>query len=479
MADLKQEIKQPVVSSTTNEKESYRDKLSTVDEEGKRIWIYPKKPSGPFYRARTVVSIFLLAFLFGAPFIKVNGHPLILLNVLERKFIIFGLTFWPQDLHLFALALLTLFVFIILFTVVFGRVFCGWACPQTIFMEMVYRKIEYLIEGDANKQRALKKAPWTFEKIAKKTTKHAIFYGIAFLIGNTFLAYIIGVDNLFKIVTEPPTQHLGGFTAMLIFSALFYGVFAFFREQACTLVCPYGRLQGVLLDPNSIVVAYDFRRGEPRGKLRRNQPRDNYGDCIDCKLCVQVCPTGIDIRNGTQLECVNCTACIDACNSVMTKIKKPKGLIRYSSYNGILQGVGLKLTPRIIGYSFVLIFLLTTLTFLLMNRAPVETTILRTPGVLYQETNDGKIQNLYNVQVVNKSYDDKALSFKLLNKTGEVVLVSGDRLQVPREGLAESALFVRLPQEEIQGITTPIEIGVFNGGEQIETIKTNFLGPNR
>ncbi len=477
MADLKQEIKQPVPPPTTNGQESYRDKLSTVDEEGKRIWIYPKKPSGPFYRARTVVSIFLLAFLFGAPFIKVNGHPLILLNILERKFIIFGLTFWPQDLHLFALALLTLFVFIILFTVVFGRVFCGWACPQTIFMEMVYRKIEYLIEGDANKQRALKKAPWTFEKIAKKTTKHAIFYGIAFLIGNTFLAYIIGVDNLFKIVTEPPTQHLGGFTAMIIFSALFYGVFAFFREQACTLVCPYGRLQGVLLDPNSIVVAYDFRRGEPRGKLRRNQPRDNYGDCIDCKLCVQVCPTGIDIRNGTQLECVNCTACIDACNSVMTKIKKPKGLIRYSSYNGILQGVGLKLTPRIIGYSFVLIFLLTTLIFLLMTRAPVETTILRTPGVLYQETNDGKIQNLYNVQVVNKSYDDKSLSFKLLNKDGEVMLVSGDRLQVPREGLAESALFVRIPKEEIQGITIPIEIGVFNGEEKIETIKTNFLGP--
>ncbi len=479
MAELKQEIEEKASNTATGEQESYRDKLATVDEKGKRIWIYPKKPSGPFYRARTVVSIFLLAFLFGAPFIKVNGHPLILLNVLERKFIIFGLTFWPQDLHLFALALLTLFVFIILFTVVFGRVFCGWACPQTIFMEMVYRKIEYLIEGDANKQRALKKAPWTFEKIAKKTSKHAIFYGIAFLIGNTFLAYIIGVDNLFKIVTEPPTQHLGGLTAMIIFSALFYGVFAFFREQACTLVCPYGRLQGVLLDPNSIVVAYDFRRGEPRGKIRKNQPRDNYGDCIDCKLCVQVCPTGIDIRNGTQLECVNCTACIDACNSVMTKIKKPKGLIRYSSYNGILQGVGLKLTPRIVGYSFVLIFLLSALVFLLMNRAPVETTILRTPGVLYQETNDGKIQNLYNVQVVNKSYDDKALSFKLLNITGEVVLVSGDRLQVPREGLAESALFVRIPQEEIRAITTPIEIGVFNGDLKIETIKTNFLGPNQ
>ena len=477
MADNLPEVRESSILPSSPDKESYRDRIATVDESGKRVWIYPKKPSGAFYRARTIVSIFLLAFLFGAPFIKVNGHPLILLNILERKFIIFGLAFWPQDMFLFALALLTLFVFIILFTVVFGRVFCGWICPQTVFMEMVFRKIEYWIEGDAHKQRALKKAPWTWEKILKKTTKHTIFYGISFLIGNTFLAYIIGIDELFKIITDPPSQHIGGLTAMIIFSAIFYGVFAFFREQACVMVCPYGRLQGVLLDPNSIVVAYDFRRGEPRGKLRKNFSRENLGDCIDCKLCVQVCPTGIDIRNGTQLECVNCTACIDACNSVMVKIKKPRGLIRYSSYNGILQGTKLGLTPRIVSYSLVLLFLLTSLVTLLINRAPLETTIFRTPGVLYQVTDDGKIQNLYNVKVVNKSFEDRVVSFKLKDINGEIMLVSGERLDVPEDGLAESALFIRIPKEKLNGSKTPIRIDVYSGKELIEEVKTTFIAP--
>ncbi len=258
-----------------------------------------------------------------------------------------------------------------------------------------------------NRSRS-KRAPWTSEKIFKKTFKHAIFYFISFFIGNTFLAYIVGSDQLLKIISDPPSEHLAGLTAMIMFSAVFYWVFAFFREQVCTLVCPYGRLQGVLLDPNSIVVAYDFKRGEPRGRLSRTESRGELGHCVDCHQCIEVCPTGIDIRNGTQLECINCTACIDACNSVMEKVNFPRGLIRYTSYNNIVKEQKLKITPRIIGYSMVFIGLLAIVSTLLLVRKPIDTTILRTPGVMFQETADGYITNLYNIKIVNKTFDTQA-----------------------------------------------------------------------
>ncbi len=326
--------------------ESFRDSLSTVSKEGKRKWVYPKKPSGKFYNARTIVSIILLAILFGTPFIKVDGHPFVLFDVIHRNFIIFGILFGPHDFFLFGLLMITFIVFIFLFTVVFGRVFCGWICPQTIFMEMVFRKIEYWIEGDFRQQMALNKSPWTSEKIFKKTSKQSIFFTISFIISNFFLAYLIGMDQLIKIVTDPPSEHINGLMAMLAFSGVFYWVFSSFREQACTMVCPYGRLQGVLLDQDSVVISYDYVRGEPRGKIRKSETQDKKGDCVDCHLCVDVCPTGIDIRDGVQLECVNCTACIDACDDVMDKIKKPRGLIRYDSLNGIENKEKEKFLPQ-------------------------------------------------------------------------------------------------------------------------------------
>ncbi|MDX1665700.1 MAG: 4Fe-4S binding protein, partial [Saprospiraceae bacterium] len=227
--------------------EQFRDHLATVDESGKRVWIYPKKPEGRYYRARTWVSWVLLAILFGLPFVKVGGDPLFLFNILERRFILFGIVFTPQDFHLFVLAMLTFVIFVVLFTVVFGRLFCGWVCPQTIFMEMVFRKIEYWIEGDANAQRRLNQASWNMDKIKKKAAKHLLFFAMAILVANTFLAYIIGADQVIQIATEPVRQHTGGFIAMLIFSGVFYFVFSWMREQVCIAVCPYGRLQGVML----------------------------------------------------------------------------------------------------------------------------------------------------------------------------------------------------------------------------------------
>ncbi len=455
---------------------NFRDKVSTVDKEGRRIWIYPKRPSGPFTTARGFVSILLLVFLILAPFLRINGQPLLLFDILERRFVIFGMVFWPQDFYLFVLATLALIVFIVLFTVVFGRLWCGWACPQTIFMEMVFRRIEYWIEGDSRSQMELNRSPWTSRKIIKKGLKHLIFYGISFVIGNIFLAYLIGTDRLIGIITDPPEQHIVGLIIMALFSAAFYWVFAFFREQVCTMVCPYGRLQGVLLDPNSVVVAYDFKRGEPRGKLKRGKKVGSRGDCIDCHQCVEVCPTGIDIRNGTQLECINCTACIDACNTVMKKVKQPLGLIRYASYNGIRSGQSFRFTPRTAGYTAVFLMLFTITLTLLFSRKPIDITILRTPGMMYQQTEDGYMSNLYNLKVINKTTDERTIDIRLKSPEGRIKLVGG-KLNISENDVLQSAFFIEIPGEKVRLVRTPVFLDIYSDGQLIDEVTTSFIGP--
>ena len=456
--------------------ESFRDHLATITDEGKRKRIYPRKPSGRFYNARTIVSIFLILFLMIAPFIKVNGHPLLLLDILNRNFILFTIPFGPHDFHLFALAIIALAVFIILFTVIFGRVFCGWACPQTIFMEMVFRKIEYLIEGDFKDQIKLKQAPWTSIKIFKKTLKHIIFFLIAFFISNIFLSYIIGMDALTKIVTAPPSKHLAGFISMLVFSGVFYWVFSYFREQVCTLVCPYGRLQGVLLDQDSIVIAYDNIRGEPRGKLKKSEPKNNLGDCIDCNMCVDVCPSGIDIRNGIQLECVNCTACIDACDVVMDKIDRPRGLIRYDSLRGIEKKEKFRFTPRMAGYTTVLVSILSILSYLLITRSDFSINVLRTPGLLFQEQPDNKYSNIYDLNIINKTFNPAPIELKLKNVKGELKLL-GDELNLKPQEKHDSKFLLILPKSSITKMNTPITISVYSNNKLLKEVQTSFLGP--
>lgn len=459
----------------TDEKDTYRDHLATIDDQGKRRWIHPQKPKGRFYNYRGLLSVIFLAFFFMGPFVTINGHPMLMFNILERKFFIMGVPFWPQDFYLFGLSLITFIVFIILFTAIFGRIFCGWICPQTVFMEMVFRKIEYWIEGDARQQIKLNRAPWEAGKLFKKSIKHIVFYSLSFIIGNTFLAYIIGKDALTAIVTEPVTQHFAGFSGMVLFSLIFYGVFAFFREQVCTLVCPYGRLQGVLLDQNSIGVHYDFVRGEPRGKGKRSAEGE-LGDCIDCTQCVKVCPTGIDIRNGTQLECVNCTACIDSCNTIMDKVNKPRGLIRYSSYNGIKDGKKSIFTPRTTAYSIVLIGLILLISFLFIHRQPIETTILRTPGVLYQRLENGKISNLYNIKVLNKTYDSYDIELKLLEPANGAIRIVSD-LSVSENNFSESVFFVDLLEADLKSYTTAITIEVIANNQIMSKVKSTFIGP--
>jgi cytochrome c oxidase accessory protein FixG len=464
--------------STSTPQNTFRDSIATVDDQGKRIWIYPKKPSGFYHRLRIVTTVVLLAVLFGGPFIKVNGQPLFLFNILERKFVLFGQAFWPQDFFILAVVLITFFVFVILFTVVFGRVWCGWMCPQTLFMEMVFRKIEYWIEGDAPSQKRLNQEAWTFYKIWKKTSKHVIFMLISILIAHTVMAYIIGIEETFTIATHSPAENISGFIALTLFTIIIYGVYAKFREQACIAVCPYGRLQGVLLTKESIVIAYDWLRGEPRGHLKKKSDITlNTGDCIDCRLCVHVCPTGIDIRNGTQMECVNCTACIDACDDVMTKIGKPKGLIRFASYNGIINGVTKIFTPRVIGYSVVLTALLCILSFVLITRSAVETTVLKVPGTLYQRE-PGLITNLYNIEFINKTFDPMTIELRVISPENAILQkVDGKGIVLEAEGFSKSVFFVKIPEQKITSAKTVIKIEVYSNGEYIETVKAKFIGP--
>ncbi|MFO1487680.1 MAG: cytochrome c oxidase accessory protein CcoG [Verrucomicrobiota bacterium] len=459
----------------------YRDHLATADKTGKRLWLFPRQPSGRFYRARTWFTWILLAVMFGGPFVRIQGEPLLLMNIVDRKFVILGQVFWPQDGVILAVGLLVFFMGIAIFTAAFGRLWCGWTCPQTVMMEMVFRKIEYFIEGDAQAQRALAAAPWTAGKLLKKVGKQAIFFVLSFIIGNTLLAYIIGTEALFQIITDDPSKHVTGLGFMLAFTGVFYAIFARFREQACTFICPYGRFQSALLDENSIVVAYDHKRGESRGQLKRAQTLDQRaaagrGDCVDCFQCVTVCPTGIDIRNGTQMECVNCTACIDACDSVMTKIGRPRGLIRYASLNGIENRQKLKFTLRLKVYSFILLALIGLECFLLFSRSDVETTLLRAPGAMFQKMPDGRYSNLYTVKVVNKTGREMPIQFKLENLTGTVQVMGQDIVVAPRQ-LAETSVLVDLDQAVMKSGSTPLVIGVYSNGRKIETVKTAFIGP--
>ncbi len=464
------------MSASTEQQGTFRNKIATVDEKGKRIWMFPQKPSGKLYNARTWVTIAYIVIFFGLPFLKYDDHPIFLINILQRRFILFGQIFWPQDFFIFALGMVVFIVFIALFTVVFGRVFCGWACPQTIFMEMVFRKIEFWIDGDAAQQKMLAKAPWNSAKISKRVTKWVAFWLVSFIIANVFLAYLIGVDDLKKLVTEPLSQNIGSFTSLLIFTTVFFFVYLWMREQVCTVICPYGRMQGVLLDRDSIIVAYDYQRGEKRGKFHKKEER-TIGDCIDCEQCVKVCPTGIDIRNGTQLECVNCTACIDACNHMMNAVGLPTGLIRYASENNIAKKQPHRLTWRMKAYSFVMCILLGILVWLLSTRTDVGVTLLRTPGQLYQEQPNNQMSNLYSYKILNKTFKNKEVTLKPENFEGSIKLVGETKIIVPKDGITAGTMFIYMNNSAIKNRKTPIKIGVYEGNVKINTITTSFLGP--
>ena len=457
---------------------TFRDTLSTIDEKGKRNWVFAKKPKGKIYNYRKLFAYSLLTFLFVVPFIKVHGEPLLLFNVIERKFIIFGVIFWPQDSFLFYLMMLSFILFIVLFTVVYGRLFCGWACPQTVFLEFIFRPVEWLIDGNPAKQKKIKTQVWNLEKISKRLLKHILFWLLSFFIVSAMLSFVLGAENVISFLKHPFPEHKSGFIALIIFTSAFYFIYAWFREQVCSIMCPYGRLQSVLIDPNTIVVSYDYLRGEPRGFAKKGdiEAAEKLGDCIDCKHCVYVCPTNIDIKNGTQLECVNCTACIDACNATMTRIGKPKGLIRFASENGIKTGKNFKLTPRNIAYTVVLTGIVIFFLTMLLTRPAVEANIIRDRNILPQIQNDSAV-NVYNVKILNKTHKNLNLTIKPQNFKGNLKFF-GDNLTIKSGEKTESKMIIYIPKTELKNKNSILRFGIYSEGKLIEKVESNFVGPD-
>ena len=462
------------------EAETFRDSVGTMDTTGKRKWVYPRKPKGKYTNYRLLVSILLLIIYFSIPFIKINGNPVLLINIIERQFYILGQPFYPQDFFILALGAITSLVFIILFTVAFGRIFCGWICPQTIFLEMIFRKIEYAIEGDRNKQIRLDNQAWDSEKIWKRSLKWFSFMLISLIITHIMFMYIVGYEEVFNIMQQGPFEKPTNFLVMVLFTAAFYFVFAWFREQVCTMVCPYGRLQGVLIDKETINVLYDYKRGENRSKWKKGEDRRaaGKGDCIDCKQCVVVCPTGIDIRDGLQMECVNCTACIDACDEVMVKVGLPTGLIRYASEREIEEQAKFKFTTRMKAYTVVLAILTGFLGFLLYNRGEMEAKFLKQPGSSFF-IRDGKITNTYNYTFLNKSNETKTVIIKIIEpKNGEIASSAANRIILKRDAMIKGTVNVSFPESQIKLSKQNLTLGVYDmNGELLDSYTTYFEGP--
>ena len=465
--------------------EDVRNSIGTMEKSGKRKWVYPKKPSGKFTNQRTYVSYILLAILFITPFITLpNGNPILKFDVLRREFIILGYPFFTSDFFLLAIGGIATFIFVILFTMAYGRLFCGWLCPQTIFLEMVFRKIEYAIEGDRAKQMRLDKQEWDEEKIRKKLLKWTIFAIISFIISNVFLAYIVGKEALIELIKLGPIENFSTFFILILFTAGFYFVFAWFREQACTLVCPYGRMQGVLIDSQTINVTYDYKRGERtagRSKYKKNEDRvaAGKGDCIDCGQCVAVCPTGIDIRNGIQLECVNCTACIDACDEVMLKVGLPTGLIRYASEDNIKKGEKFKFTKRLGAYTFALIALLGIMTAFLVGRSAVESKYLKVPGTSYTAEGNYYV-NQFEYTLYNKTTTDQVVKVKLLSHDKSIVdmYVGDNNLVLSKGEILQGKFYLKIPKDEVKSYKEAVVIGLVNEkGKVIDKYKTSFSSP--
>lgn len=462
------------------EPETYRDSIGTMEQSGKRKWVFPRKPKGKYTNYRNIVSYLLLVIYFAIPFIKINGNPLLLFNVIDREFFIFGQPFYPQDFFILTLGAIASLIFIIVFTIAFGRIFCGWICPQTIFLEMIFRKIEYAIDGDRNKQIKLANQEWNSEKIMKRSLKWSIYILISLIITHIMFMYIVGYEEVINIISQGPFENLTNFVVMILFTAAFYFVFAWFREQVCTLVCPYGRLQGVLIDKDTINVFYDFKRGENRSKWRKGEDRTvaGKGDCIDCNQCVVVCPTGIDIRDGQQLECVNCTACIDACDEVMEKVGLPKGLIRYASENEIENRTEFKFTGRMKGFALILVLLVGLLGFLLYNRGDMEAKFIKPAGSTFF-VRDGKISNTYNYTFLNKTNDKKTVTIKVISPDhAEVTYSVSSKIVIERDKITKGTINISFPESEIKLSKQNITIGVYDmKGNLIDSYQTYFEGP--
>lgn len=460
---------------TAAQRQSSRASLASVSDDGSRVAIHPSDTRGKFTRARRIVAFALIAVYFALPWIPVGGYPAVFLDTEAMRFHFFGMTFATQDLWL-AFFLITGLGFGLFYaTALAGRVWCGWACPQTVFLEHVYRRIERWIEGDAPKRRLLDKAPWTARKLFCRLAKHAIFIFLSLAIAHFLLAYFVSLPKVWEMVSQAPTEHWKPFIFIVGFAGILYFNFTWFREQLCIIVCPYGRLQSALIDDHSMVIGYDEKRGEPRGK----PSLPDVGDCIDCHRCVQVCPTGIDIRQGLQMECIGCANCIDACNEIMDRLDRPRGLIRYDSMEGLAGGKTKIVRPRIILYTILLLIGATVLAFALSGLSNVNLNAWRLQGDPYT-LEEGIIRNQFAVRIINTSNHSSSIRLELEGRPDSLQLNDiSTPIQVEANGEVIKPIIMKLPRDEYR---SPIPLAIWaidETGNASAKRALNFLGPER
>ncbi len=449
--------------------------VTTINDDGSRYFLHPSDVRGKWNVARRLVGVLLIAIYVALPWIPINGNPAVFLDVENRMFHLFGLTLVPQDLWVMFFAVSGLGFALFFGTSLLGRVWCGWTCPYTVFLDHVYRRIERWIEGDAQARRALAAAPWSAGKIFKRVLKHAMYAAVAAAIAHVFLSYFVSLERLYEFMHEGPMQHATAFGIVLFLTLVLWFCFGYFREQFCIIMCPYGRMQSALTDDDTINVGYDEKRGEPRGAKGRAE-----GDCIDCRRCVQVCPTGIDIRNGLQLECIGCTACIDACDDIMTKVGRPKGLIRYDSFNGFAGGRRRYFRPRIYAYCLLALLGLGALTLVASQKArPFNATISRSGGPGFFSDAES-VRNIYKVRVFNKRNQPATVTIRLGKDTpaGYELSGSGQTFTVAAHGELSRTCVVIAPMKSYIGISEiTLDVHAEPGDVTLEKT-TRFLGPN-
>lgn len=448
--------------------------LSTLNADGTRRWLRPRLSKGRFLTARRWLAYVLILIFTAIPWITINGRPAILLDLGKREFTFFGATFLATDTLLLAITLVFIVVLIFLVTALLGRIWCGWACPQTVYMEFVFRPLERLFDGPPGPGGA----PGRKATAPRTILKYAVFVLISFYLANTFLAYWVGVEALREWVTRSPIEHPVPFIVMLVTTLLMLFDFAFFREQTCIVACPYGRIQSVMLDRDSLIISYDRLRGEPRGPVRRAAPEaEKQGDCVDCGRCVETCPTGIDIRGGLQLECVGCAQCIDACDEVMDKLKRPRGLIRYTSQARVERQGGRLLRARVIVYPLILVALGAAFGFVLSSKKSADVTVLRGLGIPFTVRPDGRIANQARIKITNRSDRPADYSFAAPADVPAEIILSEHPLRVePGKSRTEGVLIVT-DRTVFQNGIRDITLRVTDGAGFSHDVHYRLVGP--
>lgn len=461
--------------------ESQEGPLSSLERDGRRRRLYPRVSPGRFLLARRLFAYVLIAVFTLLPYVEINGKPSILLDIVQRQFTFFGKTFLPTDTTLLALLLVSVVVAVFLLTALLGRVWCGYACPQTVYMEFVYRPLERLFDGPPRRRGK----PGTKRSISRTAAKYVVFLLISMFLAHTFLAYFVGVEALQRWVLQSPLEHPTSFMVMLVTTALMVFDFCYFREQTCIIACPYGRLQSVLFDRDTLVISYDPKRGEPRGKPKRRREapsatshRDQQrGDCVDCDLCVDTCPTGIDIRDGVKMECIGCAQCIDACDRVMDRLGRPRGLIRYSSQARIAGEGSRIIRPRVIIYPLILVVLAVVFSVALSGQKSADVTLLRGLGMPFVKLATGEISNQVRLKITNRGVRPAAYSVEIVGGTPGRLIVDETPFTVEAGKSRTQALLIVEPESVFVGGTYSITLRVADGGDFSEELTCRLFGP--